>query len=67
MVLFVGNCYDLSYLHRHHHIESRFLKYGQEASSCLSSLKQPRKLKVQDLYGKNNYFKHRLMVVNSST
>ena len=50
------NCYDLLYLHRHYHIESRFLKYGQETSSYLSSLKQPRKLEVQDLYGKNNYF-----------
>ena len=46
------NCYDLLYLHRHYRIESRFLRYGQETSSDLSSLKQPRKLEVQDLYGK---------------
>ena len=30
----------------------KILKYGQETSSGLSSLKQPRKLEVQDLYGK---------------
>ena len=45
-------CCDLLYLHRHYRIESRFLKYGQETSNGLSSLKQPRKLEVQDLYGK---------------
>ena len=28
----------------------RFLPYGQETSSGLSSLNQPRKLEVQDLY-----------------
>ena len=30
---------------------SAAVKYGQETSSGLSSLKQPRKLEVQDLYG----------------
>ena len=41
----------ISYLHRHHGIE-RFLKYDQETSSGLLTLKQPRKLEVQDLYRK---------------
>ena len=54
-------------MHRHYRME-RFLKYGQETSSSLSSLKQPRKLEVQDLYGKKQLFLNTdFLVVDSGT